>query len=64
MDVGVWVISQNYHPDPRCMEDLSTSNVENQIISAFIVLTMDFQLELTALVAVGKDTFEMNILLG
>ena len=42
------------------MGDPSALSVKNQVISAFIALNVDFQLELTALDVVGKDMFKMN----
>ena len=46
------------------MGDPSASSVENRVISAFIALNVDYQQESTALDVVGKDMFEMNVLLG
>ena len=62
-DMDAWIISQLDHLGPP-MRDPSASSERNQVISAFIALNADLQLEPTVLDVVGEDMLEMNAPLG
>ena len=62
-DMDAWAISQRDHPGLP-MGDLSASSAGNRVISAFIALNKDLQLEPAVLDAVGEDMLEMNAPLG